>query len=584
MKEIKQIITAYDTAVSQQKNVALATVVHIEGSTYRAPGARMLIRDDGSFTGAISGGCLEGDVLRKALMVMTDLRPALITYDTSDEQGNNGIGVSLGCNGIIRILIEPVYASDDKNPINLLRVIAKEKTPSLLITFYTPDDRKSKQQGTKILVKENALLNTPEQLPVEISALNADIKQILAARSSAFIQYDNSAVCVFFQYIPPNHKIIIAGAGNDAIPLVKMADMLGWDITIVDGRVNYNNADRFPGCQLLTGSAEETGNNLQADEQTAIVLMSHNYAYDKALLKLAVNSNAIYIGILGPPNKRDKMFEELCAENIVLTDAQKDRVYGPTGLNIGAETAEEIALSIISEIKSVFAGISANASLRNHKKSVHSRRTRITGSIKTYGILVLAAGSSKRMGMPKQQLIYNGDTLLRNAVRTALSIGAGATTVVISSSDTDTLSQLKDLDTDTVINKESAEGMSGSIRAGVHYLQQQYPFIKHILIMVCDQPYADAAHLRQLIDQQQISGKPITASLYSGRKGVPAIFHESLFADLLSLKGDTGAKHLIEQQKEKVATVSFPKGAIDIDTTTMYEELVSGQKTAGGAI
>ncbi|MBO9660424.1 MAG: NTP transferase domain-containing protein, partial [Chitinophagaceae bacterium] len=100
----------------------------------------------------------------------------------------------------------------------------------------------------------------------------------------------------------------------------------------------------------------------------------------------------------------------------------------------------------------------------------------------------------------------------------------------------------------------------------------------HTLIMVCDQPYVDAEHLRRLIDKQQISDAPATASLYAGRKGVPAIFHGSLFADLLSLKGDTGAKYLIEQLEEKVATVSFPEGAIDIDTATTYEELVSGQK------
>lgn len=582
MKEIKQIITAYDTAISQQKNVALATVVHIEGSAYRAPGARMLIRDDGSFTGAISGGCLEGDVLRKALMVMTDLRPVLITYDTSDDQGNNSVAVSLGCNGIIRILIEPVDPADNANPVNLLRMVAKEKTPSLLITFYTPDNKKNGLQGTKLLLKENMPANTSNQLPVDLSSMQADIKQTFATRSSAFIQYNN-AVYAFCQYIAPNYKIVIAGAGNDAIPVAKMADMLGWDVTVVDGRANYNNGERFPGCQLLTGSAEETGKSLQTDEQTAIVLMSHNYAYDKALLKAAVDSAAVYIGILGPPNKRDKIFRELNEEGVRLTDVQKDRIYGPTGLNIGAESAEEIALSIISEIKAVFAGITSNASLRSHGKTVHNRRTRVTDSLTTYGIIILAAGSSKRLGMPKQQLIYNGDTLLRNAVKAALEIGTGATVIVTSSKEIDTLSQLNDLDADTVLNEESNEGMSSSIRAGVQFLQQQ-PFIRHILIMVCDQPYVDAAHLRRLIDQQQISNAPATASLYAGRKGVPAIFHESLFADLVSLKGDTGAKYLIEQLEEKVATVSFPKGAIDIDIATTYEELVSGKKTAGGAI
>ncbi|MET0466664.1 MAG: XdhC family protein [Chitinophagaceae bacterium] len=575
MKEIKQIIAAYDTAISQQKNVVLATVVHIEGSAYRAPGARMLIREDGFFTGAISGGCLEGDVLRKALMVIADLRPALITYDTSDEPGNNGIGASLGCNGIIRILIEPVDPGNETNPIALLRSATKERTPSVLVTFFNPDDKKNKQQGTRLLLKEDNFDLTSVDQPVE----PADIKQSFATRSSAFIHYNGQpgSVHAFYQYIAPNCSLVIAGAGNDVIPVVQIAEILGWDITLMDGRTLYNTAERFPGCQLITGNPEEIWNNIQTDAQTAIVLMSHNYAYDKAILKLALSSDASYIGILGPPNKRDRMFTELREEGIELSAEQKERVHGPTGINIGAETSEEIALSIISEIKGYFAGAPSDTSLKNQSRSVHKRRTRISASIKTYGILILAAGISKRLGVPKQQLVYQGDTLLGNAVKAAMEIDTGATVVVTTPSDTDTLSQLKALNVEIVINGESSEGMSSSIRAGVRHLQNEYPSIQQILIMLCDQPYVDTAHLRQLIHQQQSSGAPITASLYAGRKGVPAIFHSSIFDELLSLTGDTGAKHLIEQSDEKVAIVPFPKGAIDIDTVAMYQELVSGK-------
>jgi xanthine/CO dehydrogenase XdhC/CoxF family maturation factor/CTP:molybdopterin cytidylyltransferase MocA len=585
MKEIKQIIAAYDTAISQQKSVVLATVVHIEGSAYRAPGARMLIREDGFFTGAISGGCLEGDVLRKALMVISELRPTLITYDTSDEKGNNGIGASLGCNGIIRILIEPVDQEDEKNPLNLLRVSVKERTPSILVTFFTPENKKSTQQGTKLLLKEDNPIVTSVRLPVEPTQCYPDIKQAFATRSSSFVHYEQTGdtVHAFYQYISPNYSLIIAGAGNDVIPVVQIAEILGWDVTLIDGRAAYNTVERFPGCQLMTGSPEEIWKDIQTDPQTAIVLMSHNYAYDKAFLKLVLNSDAAYIGLLGTPGKRDKMFMELKEEGISLSAWQKERVFGPTGINIGAETSEEIALSIVSEIKAVFAGAPSDASLRNQEKSVHNRRTRICASLKTYGILILAAGSSKRLGTPKQQLIYQGDTLLRNAVKAATAIDAGAT-IVVTTSAIDTLLEPNEPGIDIIVNEESAEGMSSSIRAGVRQFQQAYPFIQRILIMLCDQPYADASHLRRLIHQQQISDAAITASLYSGRKGVPAIFHSSVFSDLLSLKGDTGAKHLIEQFGEKVAIVSFPKGAIDIDTTAMYEELVSGENTEGGML
>src|SRR6478609_1842256 len=150
MKEITDIIKAYDVAAKAGKQSALATVVSVEGSSYRRPGARMLVTDDGVLTGAISGGCLEGDALRKALLVMQQQKPMLATYDTTDEDDAK-LGVQLGCNGIVHILFEPILTEDTNNPIELLKRAASKREAAVMGTLFSLEDRKAEQPGSCFL-------------------------------------------------------------------------------------------------------------------------------------------------------------------------------------------------------------------------------------------------------------------------------------------------------------------------------------------------------------------------------------------------------------------------------------------------
>jgi xanthine/CO dehydrogenase XdhC/CoxF family maturation factor/CTP:molybdopterin cytidylyltransferase MocA len=563
MKEIRQIIQAY----KQHKRMVLATVVHIEGSAYRAPGARMLIAEDGTLMGTVSGGCLEGDVLRKALLVMTAEKPALITYDTSDETDTVGLGVSLGCNGIIRILLEPIQ---HHHPITLLQRAVATRQPSVLVTFFTPDNKKYAQQGTRLLVNADGTHTVDEAMPVAYSRMDADIRQVFATQSSAFIRYaGETAVHAFFEYLKPGPALVVAGAGNDVLPLTHMAELLGWELTLIDGRPSYATAARFPSCHVIVSRPEDALQSVTLDEQTAVVLMSHNYHYDKSVLIQALKSPAAYFGILGPQKKRDRLLQELQEEGILLSAQQRTQIYGPVGLDIGAETAEEIALSIISEIKAVFAGRTVG-SLRNKSGKIHRRSTRITSSMETYGIVVLAAGESRRLGTPKQQLVFMGDTLLRNTVRTALELGTAATVVVVGKE----TQQLDDMNIELVMNAGYAEGMASSIREGVKHMCKEHPHVTHILIMLCDQPYVDVTHLRRLVQQQQLTEAPVAASNYAGRNGVPALFHQSIFPQLLALEGDTGAKYVIEELGDAVTIVPFPEGVVDVDSIEAYHKII----------
>ena len=374
MKEIKQIIHAYELAFKKQQKAALATVVHVAGSSYRAPGARMLITEDGMLTGAISGGCLEGDALRKALMVMMQGKPLLTTYDTSDEE-DAVIGVGLGCNGIIQVLIEPIIPEDATNPILLLQQILQKRQPVVLVTIFSLTNKWSEQQGTRLLLKADGGILKNNIIP----ATEKDAAIVLEQRESIFIEYPDN-VSAFFEYIPPPLSIIVAGAGNDVFPLVQMGEVSGWDITLVDGRPAYANAQRFPACRLIVSDPERALRELVIDDQTAVVLMTHNYNYDKALLRALIAMPVNYIGMLGPRKKLSRMLTEFEEEGTRVTQEQLSRVYSPVGLDIGAETAEEIALAVLAEIKAVFAGRSG-VYLRSFTGSMHERKTEI---IKTY--------------------------------------------------------------------------------------------------------------------------------------------------------------------------------------------------------
>ena len=372
MKEIKDIIHSFDEAQKQGKQTALATVVHVDGSSYRRPGARMLITEEGELTGAISGGCLEGDALRKALLVMSQKRSMLVTYDTMDEDDAK-LGIGLGCNGIIQVLIEPINTADPDNPIQLLKSVAARRQKAVLITLFSLENKKVPQPGTCLLLRET------EQAKGNTSLLNAilikDGMQVLANGHSLFRNYisENQSLTAFIELIEPAVSLIVIGAGNDVIPLVAMAEIMGWETTVIDGRPNYAKKERFsPTCQVLVSKPEKVLEQIATDEQTVFLLMTHNYNYDMAMLLQLLQKNVIYVGMLGPKKKLERMLGEWEEQGIHLTKEQLASVHSPVGLDIGAETSEEIALSILSEIKAVLSG-KQGLSLHSNTGTIHSR-------------------------------------------------------------------------------------------------------------------------------------------------------------------------------------------------------------------
>jgi xanthine dehydrogenase accessory factor len=376
MKEIIDIVAAFDDATKQGKKAALATVVLVEGSAYRRAGARMLITEDGQLTGAISGGCLEGDALRKARMVILQQEALLVTYDTTDDDDAK-FGVGLGCNGIIHILIEPI-ADLPGNPIDLLKKIIANRGNAVLVTLFSIEDRKAYQPGTCIsLTRDSLHINKINNIAFR-DDLIADAKNVLKSRKSENKFYGaEPGYTAFVEHVKPLISMVIIGAGNDAVPLTKLADVLGWETTVIDGRNNYALPERFPlAKRVIVSRPENVLSYLELNEWTAIVLMTHNYNYEVALLKELLPLALPYVGILGPKKKLDRMLSEIADGNTSLNEEQLNSVYGPVGLDIGSEGSEEIALSIIAEIKAVLSSRKGH-SLKYKPVSIHAEPMKV---------------------------------------------------------------------------------------------------------------------------------------------------------------------------------------------------------------
>lgn len=351
MKELQLIISAYYKNKSSNIKSALATVVKVDGSAYRRPGARMLVSESGQITGAISGGCLEGDALRKAQAVIFQNKSMLVTYDTTDEDDQK-FGIGLGCNGIIQVLIEPLDYDDSSNPVLLLELASRKRVNSKILTVFSLLHSRASQIGTVLFrqgdqeilsanLVDNALIEKLQNIVNQYGNNNSSILELGGDRS----------LHVFVEVIKPSLQLLLFGAGNDTIPLAQMAHVLGWNLIVVDGRKQYATHERFPtASQIIVAPANEVVEQLSFDTNTVLLLMTHNFEYEVVVLSQLISYDLPYIGILGPKKKTEKLFERLNSQGIVVNESN---IFGPTGLDIGAEGSEEIALSILAEIKAV---------------------------------------------------------------------------------------------------------------------------------------------------------------------------------------------------------------------------------------
>jgi xanthine dehydrogenase accessory factor len=372
MKEIKAIIRAYDNLDKGTRQAALATVVRVEGSSYRRTGARMLVTDDGVWVGGISGGCLEGDALKRARLAITKSEPSLITYDTTQDDAYQ-IGVGLGCNGIIDVLFTPLHFQDKNNPVEVLKscIAANRQTHILLTITGFEGDWAPVKAGEVIQYTGYESLSVFGNEAFE-KMLNERIISQIETGKSAPVQFEFEVwkkVALFIEILLPEIHLVLMGHQYDIYPLARLTKEVGYRITMVSNPLKIN--PKFMDTVDAIFGYDQF-NEIKIDKYTAIVLMSHDYDTDKINLPKALQTAAFYIGMLGPKVRSEKIIDELADKGKPINHAGMSRIYAPAGLDIGAVSPEEIALSIIAEIKTVFAKREGGF-LRRRQTAIHER-------------------------------------------------------------------------------------------------------------------------------------------------------------------------------------------------------------------
>ncbi|MBI2620237.1 MAG: XdhC family protein [Ignavibacteriales bacterium] len=370
MKDLQDILTAYDLLNGQP--AALATVVKTRGSSYRKPGARMLIRTDGTMVGALSGGCLENDVATKAANLINTERSELAVFDMTTPDDDLW-GYGQGCNGVIFVFIEPLGGAKNPDPFSVFDDAINRRRSSVLVTVFRTEGEIRVPLGARVALSDNGTVKENVRHPVLTSALVEQAELALREGTTRCreIRLTEGMVEVLVEIIQPPVFLVIAGGGTDAIPVHRIAKELGWQVCVTDHRPAFATKERFPFAdRTLVRTPEELSGEISVDHRTAVVIMTHHFEHDLALLLHFARTPVPYIGLLGPAKRSELLLQRLEEQGPALNNEQRSRLHSPVGLNIGAEAPEEIALAIIGEIQTVLTG-HRGGFMRDKRGSIH---------------------------------------------------------------------------------------------------------------------------------------------------------------------------------------------------------------------
>jgi xanthine dehydrogenase accessory factor len=349
------------------RSLVLATVVATEGSVYRRAGARMLIEPGGESLGSVSGGCLEADLQERALRFAADPRPQVIDYDGLADDGMPW-GLGLGCNGRVRVVLQPLGAHD-AGWLRLLHAARVRRSAAALATVFGGT---ALPAGTALALSTTGI--EPQATADALAgALRRELGQVLTQSHTRIVRDLGGSDCTaLLEFLPPTVHLCLVGAGADALPLADAALSQGWEVSVCDHRAALLQTLRRADVAWRAGEPEDVLAGLTVDARTAVVIMTHHYERDRRALAALAARPPAYLGMLGPRARTARILEELARAGTPL-DAVRSVLHAPVGLALGAETPEEIAVAIVAEIIGHFRGGHGGA-LRDRDAPIHAQR------------------------------------------------------------------------------------------------------------------------------------------------------------------------------------------------------------------
>jgi xanthine/CO dehydrogenase XdhC/CoxF family maturation factor len=374
VSDLAGILEACNEAQHRGTPAVLATVVRVAGSAYRRPGARMLFRPDHPPVGLISGGCLEEDLALRSEEVLQSGQTRTVIYDMRSPD-DIVWGLGLGCDGEVRVLLERIDASTAY--LDFLQDCRRRREPGVLATLFEVEaGQAGPRAGDRLALRADGGVVLGGDLPGALrEAVERDARQALVRRKSFQAVHSTeqgSDVALLVEYVSPVVSLLVCGAGMDAVPVVDQAKRLGWLVTVADHRPAYASRERFPLAdrRVILDYGRLDRDFPQLDSNSPALVMTHHFLHDLDLLERLLPSAAPYVGALGPRRRARKLLEQLRARGLHPTPDQLDRFHGPVGIDLAAETPEEIALSALAEIQAVLHGGAAGF-LRDREGPLH---------------------------------------------------------------------------------------------------------------------------------------------------------------------------------------------------------------------
>ncbi len=367
MNELRAIIANWKELAGEGRRSVLLTLVDVVGSSCRRPGARMLADEEGWLAGHIGGGCLEGDLLEHARAVLEDGDSKIVTYDLS-ESGELAWGLGIGCPGTIMVLVEPF----DETLVGRFESIAFQEEALVPVTVFQAGDEAPWGVGDRRVIRSDGSIDLPLPEGMSPEAIGETARQVLEARKTVVREFGEapSGFRALVEYLAPPLKLMVFGAGQDTTALLVLAADLGWETTVVDPGSVVEARRRVPETvRVINAEPADVMDDLTIDDRTAVVMLSHQFQRDRALLEYLSRTRVPYVGLIGAYARRDALLSALAPDRL---DDLEGRLHAPIGLDIGGEGPEEIALSIAAEITAVFNGRSGGF-LRDGRDSIHGR-------------------------------------------------------------------------------------------------------------------------------------------------------------------------------------------------------------------
>jgi xanthine dehydrogenase accessory factor len=568
MARLGELLSDIRRWLGEGEGVALATVVDVRGSSPRPAGARLAISSSGRMSGAVSAGCVESDVLRRALDVLDSGVAEIARFAAADAPE---LDVGLSCGGRIEVLIEPV--SRDTPVWRDLETALAGDEPVVLAEVIEP----AAHRGAKALIGHAFLARRTgaegsEDDPVDpefpreiLDAVRLHAESLLGRSETATIEVPlaGKTATVFLDSFAAAPHLYVVGATEIGAALCKLTSQLGMRTTVIDPRSKLAQAERFvAAAELVCAWPDEVLDRCGLDLDSAVVTLTHDAKIDELALACALRTKAGYLGALGSHRTHERRLAALRARGFDANDLA--RIRGPVGLDIGGRSAEEIALSIVAEI-------------------IAARNGRDARAPKFVSGIVLAAGASTRMGRPKQLLDLGGRPLLQHVIDAACASSLDEVVIVLGARAA-TIRRALTVPSGArvrwVVNDDFARGMSESVRAGLAAVS---PRATTVAILLGDQPHVSAATIDQTLAQHVAAGKDATRPIGFGADekrvpGHPVVIERTLWPALCELRGDDGARRVLEACPEKVHEVqTISPAPADIDTWEDYERAAAAQ-------